>query len=162
MLRYEQLMIKSWASEPAVTCRLLKRHRKKSALVNRNHLFSPKCNSGPSDLNGDEQVELRALIACLEAYVAEGDGAVLSRDTFDRIKALAFERPQARKSGILCAHETFDFRIDAWTKNGAFEDCLGGSDDEIIARAMFAEAVKQLASRNITLSRGPAVLEKAP
>jgi hypothetical protein len=161
MLKYEQQMFKPGTSEALAICSLLARHLKKSALVKPYDFLAPKYRVGLSRKRVGEAGELQELIAALEAYFDGGDEVALSRDTLDRAKQFIAARPPARRPGFLSMDEAFRFRIDAWTQEGAFQTYLGGSDDESIARAMFAEAVKQLRPGEITLSHGAAVLERA-
>jgi hypothetical protein len=100
-----------------------------------------------------------SLIAYLEDCANRSAGAHLPTDLavllVEAMNAMSDEQGQ----DISSAAESYVFCIDARGRDGVFKTNLGGSDDERIARKMFSEAVRQLPSRRITLSRGADVLE---
>jgi hypothetical protein len=100
------------------------------------------------------------LIAYLERCADKGEGAQLGAD-LATLLSTALRTMLKDGAAASPARRPQAFRIDVWGLDGPDESHLGESDDEGVARAIYASAAKQFAGRKITLARGAEILEES-
>jgi hypothetical protein len=103
--------------------------------------------------------ERQELIAYLERCAREGKSADLPIALVGELLAVLGVPVPAPKSQVVTPDEALAFRVDAWSLDGSFEEHLGSSLNEDVARTLYAEAMKHSPDRKITLTRGADVLE---
>jgi hypothetical protein len=101
----------------------------------------------------------KELIAYLEGCAGKGEGADLRADLATHLSTALRAMLQNRPAQSAPAKGPQAFRIDLWGLDGLHEPRLGESDDEGVARAIYASAAKQFPGRKITLAHGAEILE---